>query len=304
MRYAAETPSRDSRRFSRSVANMLLATFAFAVMNVFVKQLDRIPPMEIVFFRCLVSGVICAVEIARRQIDWAGNNHILLVARGTFGTFALFTFFVTLQHMPLATAVTIQYLSPIFTAVIGVFFLREQVRAPQWVCYGVALAGVFAIKGFDARVSTLYLLIGIASAISSGMAYNLVRRLREREEAIVVVLHFQLIGIVAGLLYICSEWQTPVPWEWFCLLMCGVLTQIGQICLTRSLQAERVAQVAVLNYTGLIYALIFGLTIFGERYSAHTIFGILLVVAGVLLAVLYGKPKPPEVIEETETAML
>ena len=42
---------------------------------------------------------------------------------------------------------------------------------------------------------TLYLLIGIISAICSGVAYNLVRRLREREEPIVVVLHFQLVGI-------------------------------------------------------------------------------------------------------------
>jgi len=206
--------------------------------------------------------------------------------------------------MPLATAVTIQYLSPIFTALLGVFVLREHVRARQWLCYLIAFAGIFVIKGFDARVSSFYLLIGIASAICSGMAYNLVRRLREREEPIVVVLHFQLVGIAAGLVFVLFEWRTPTPSEWFYLLMCGVLTQIGQICLTKSLQAERVATVAVLNYLGLIYALVFGLTIFGERYSAQTVVGICLVVAGVLLAVLFGKPKPPEVIEETETAVV
>ncbi|MBA2271426.1 MAG: hypothetical protein H0W20_12660, partial [Chthoniobacterales bacterium] len=58
-----------------AVGNMLLATLAFATMNVFVKQLDRIPAMEIVFFRCLVSGMICGVEIARRRLDWKGDNH-------------------------------------------------------------------------------------------------------------------------------------------------------------------------------------------------------------------------------------
>ena len=137
----------------------------------------------------------------------------------------------------------------------------------------VALAGVFVIKGFDSRVSALYLLIGIISAICSGMAYNLVRRLREREEPIVVVLHFQLVGVAAGLVFICFNWRTPLPWEWFCLLMCGVLTQVGQICLTKSLQAERIAKVAVLNYIGLVYALIFGVTIFGERYSAQAVLG-------------------------------
>ncbi|HET7513055.1 MAG TPA: DMT family transporter [Chthoniobacterales bacterium] len=305
MHQPAETASRSlSRRFSRGVANMLLATFAFAVMNVFVKQLDRIPAMEIVFFRCLISGMICGVEVARRNLDWKGNNHTLLVARGAFGTLALYTFFLTLQRMPLATAVTIQYLSPIFTALIGVFILHEHVRSRQWLFYGLAFAGVFVIKGFDSRVSTAYLLIGIASAICSGMAYNLVRRLREREEPIVVVLHFQLVGIAAGLGFILLQWETPLPWEWFCLLMCGVLTQIGQICLTKSLQAERVARVAVLNYIGLIYALIFGIAIFGEHYTLQTVLGILLVVAGVLLAVFSGKPKTPAVIEETEPTVL
>src|SRR5215831_1075864 len=134
-------------RVRNGIANMLLATLAFAVMNVFVKQLDRIPAMEIVFFRCLVSGLICAVEVARRRMDWQGNNHTLLIARGTFGTLALFTFFITLQRMPLATAVTIQYLSPIFTALIGVFLLREQVLPRQWLFYGVAFAGLFVLKG-------------------------------------------------------------------------------------------------------------------------------------------------------------
>jgi drug/metabolite transporter (DMT)-like permease len=297
-------PASSRLRPSRGVANMLLATFAFAVMNVFIKQLDRIPAMEIVFFRCLVSGVICGVEIARRRLDWHGNNRTLLIARGAFGTLALYAFFLTLQRMHLATAVTIQYLSPIFTALIGVFVLREHVRGRQWLFYGMAFAGVFVIKGFDSRVSTLYLFIGIASALCSGMAYNLVRRLREREEPIVVVLHFQLVGIAAGLIFVLFDWKTPLSWEWFCLLMTGLLTQIGQICLTKSLQAERVATVAVLNYVGLIYALIFGLTLLGEHYSIETILGIVLVVAGVLLAVLFAKPKPPEVMEETETPVV
>ncbi|MGH9694324.1 MAG: DMT family transporter [Bryobacteraceae bacterium] len=149
----AETASRaKSRRLNRGVANMLVATFAFAVMNVFVKQLERIPAMEIVFFRCFVSGLICGVEVSRRQLDWKGNNHTLLIARGALGTLALFTFFITLQHLPLATAVTIQYLSPIFTALIGVFVLHELVPARQWLFYGIAFVGVFVLKGFDSGV--------------------------------------------------------------------------------------------------------------------------------------------------------
>lgn len=286
---------------SAAVVNMLLATLAFSIMNVFVKQLNRIPAMEIVFFRCLVSSTICFVGIARAKVDWKGNNNALLIARGSFGTLALFTFFVTVHNIPLATAVTIAYLSPIFTTLIGVFLLGEHVRPKQWLFYAIAFAGVLVIKGFDSSVPMLYLFTGLVSAVGSGVAYNLVRRLKEREHPIVVVLHFQLVGVVAGFVFTVFNWVQPATvWEWFCLLMCGLLTQFGQTCLTKSLQAERIAHVSILNYTGMIYALIFGIFIFGEHYPAQTIIGIALVVLGVVLSVIYGQRKPLEVIEESE----
>jgi len=295
--------SPETRIVSAAVVNMLLATGAFSVMNVFVKQLDRIPAMEIVFFRCLVSSAICFVGISRAGVDWKGNNNLLLIARGSFGTLALFTFFITLHNIPLATAVTIAYLSPIFTTLIGVFLLGEHVRPKQWMFYAIAFAGVLVIKGFDSSVPALYLFTGLVSAVGSGVAYNLVRRLKEREHPIVVVLHFQLVGVVAGFIVTLFTWVKPANgWEWFCLLMCGLLTQIGQTWLTKSLQAERIAHVSILNYTGSIYALAFGVFIFGEHYPAQTILGIALVVIGVVLSVIYGQRKPLEVIEESELA--
>ncbi len=292
-----------TRIVSAAVINMLLATFAFSIMNVFVKQLNRIPAMEIVFFRCLVSAAICFVGIARAGVDWKGNNNLLLIARGSFGTLALFTFFITLHNIPLATAVTIAYLSPIFTTLIGVFLLGEHVRAKQWLFYAIAFGGVLVIKGFDSSVPMLYLFTGLVSAVGSGVAYTLVRRLKEREHPIVVVLHFQLVGVVAGFIVTLFTWVKPNgAWEWFCLLMCGLLTQVGQTWVTKSLQAERIAHVSILNYTGLIYALAFGVFIFGEHYPAQTILGIALVVVGVVLSVVYGQRKPLEVIEESELA--
>ena len=288
---------------SAAVVNMLLATLAFSIMNVFVKQLSRIPAMEIVFFRCLVSATICFIGIARAKVNWKGNNNALLIARGSFGTLALFTFFVTVHNIPLATAVTIAYLSPIFTTLIGVFLLGEHVRPRQCFFYAIAFAGVLVIKGFDSSVPMLYLFTGLVSAVGSGIAYNLVRRLKEQEHPIVVVLHFQLVGVVAGFIVTLFTWVKPVSvWEWFCLLMCGLLTQIGQTCLTKSLQAERIAHVSILNYTGMIYALGFGIFIFGEHYPVQTIAGIALVVLGVMLSVIYGQRKPLEVIEESELA--
>jgi drug/metabolite transporter (DMT)-like permease len=268
---------------------MFLSTLAFALANIFVKQISHIPVVEVVFFRCSIATVLCFIGLRRQKSDWKGSNHWILLLRGMFGTAALFLFFTTLQNIPLASAMTIQYLSPIFTSVIAIFVLREPVRAIQWLFYAIAFGGVMLIERFDTRVSLFYALIGIASAFCSGMAYNLVRSMRGSEHPLTIVLHFQLVGAVVGTIGIIFEWQTPQGWDWFYLLMIGVFSQLGQIFLTNALQREPVAGVAIVIYTGLIYGLLVGAFVFGEEQTAVTMSGMLLVVFGILLSVFYSR---------------
>jgi drug/metabolite transporter (DMT)-like permease len=211
--------------------------------------------------------------------------------RGLFGTTALFLFFTTIKNIPLAPAMTIQYLSPIFTTVIAIFVLSERVLPLQWVFYGIAFGGVLLIDQFDPRISPFYLALGVVSAFCSGMAYNLVRSMKGKEHPLTVVLHFQLVGVVAGFVSLFFSWTTPTGWDWLYLFMVGVFSQLGQIFLTNALQKERVAGVAIINYTGLVYALLAGALIYGEEQSSESIAGMLLVVFGVLLSVVYSNRK-------------
>ena len=279
---------------------MFLSTLAFSLANVFVKQVSHIPAMEVVFFRTTVASVFCIIGLQRAGGDWRGSNRTLLFLRGAFGTTALFFFFLTLQNIPLASAMTIQYLSPIFTSIIAIFVLHEKVRTMQWVFYAMAFGGVLLIEQIDTRVSLFFLVIGIISAFCSGVAYNLVRSLRGREHPLTIVLHFQLIGVVAGAISLFFEWKTPIGWDWVYLFLIGVFSQLGQIFLTSALQKERVAGVAIINYSGLIYALLIGSLVFGEAQSAESLAGMLLVVFGVLLSVVYSNRKQDlEKIEST-----
>ncbi len=282
---------------------MLLSTLAFAVMNVFLKKVSHLPSMEIVLFRCLVSLIICLYILKKANEDWRGSNRKLLLARGIFGTLALFTFFKTLGEMPLGTAVTIQYLSPIFTTIIAVFFLKERVKSIQWLFFTISFAGVFIIKGFDSHISLGSFMFGVSSAMFSGFAYNMVRSLKGKEHTMVVVLHFQLVGVVAGFLFTIFNWVTPSPLEWFYMLMIGLCTQIGQVQLTKALQMEKVANVTILNYLGVIYALVFSYTIFGETYPRTAIAGIFLVMIGIVLNFFYQKYDSRVVAEEELTTI-
>ena len=247
--------------------------------------------MEIVFFRCTIAAAFCFIGLHRAGADWKGSNRLLLVLRGVFGTTALFLFFTTLQNIPLASAMTIQYLSPIFTTVIAIFVLSESVARLQWAFYAIAFSGVLLIERFDPRISPFFLAIGIVSAFCSGMAYNLVRSMKGREHPLTVVLHFQLVGVVAGFISLFFSWTTPAGWDWFYLFMVGVFSQLGQIFLTNALQKERVAGIAIINYTGLVYALLAGSLIYQESQSAESIAGMMIVVFGVLLSVVYSNRK-------------
>jgi drug/metabolite transporter (DMT)-like permease len=287
---------------SEGVRAMFFSTLAFALANVCVKQVAHIPAMEIVFFRCLFGTIFCFYGLRKAGADWKGTNRKSLFLRGLFGTTALYFFFVTVQNIPLASAMTIQYLSPIFTTVIAIFLLKENVKLLQWLFYAIAFAGVLFIEQFDTRVSLVFLLMGIVSAFCSGVAYNLVRSLREREHPLTVVLHFQITGMIFGLLFTVFNWRTPIGWDWFYLFLVGVFSQLGQIFLTNALQREKAASVAIINYSGLIYGLVFGWFVFGEAQTAESIIGMLLVVLGVVLSIIYSRRQQREIEKLEATA--
>jgi drug/metabolite transporter (DMT)-like permease len=287
---------------SEGVRQMFFSTLAFSAANVFVKQLSHLPAMEIVFFRCLVGSIFCFYGLRKAGADWKGSNHKQLLARGIFGTTALYFFFVTVQNIPLASAMTIQYLSPIFTTIIAIFLLRENVRLLQWLFYAIAFSGVLFIEQFDTRISLFFLLIGVVSAFCSGVAYNLVRSLREREHPLTVVLHFQLVGVIAGFLFTIFNWQTPRGRDWLYLFLVGLFSQFGQIFLTNALQKEKAASVAIVNYSGLVYGLLFGWFVFGEAQALESVIGMCLVVCGVILSVIYGRRQKNEIEKVESTA--
>lgn len=278
---------------------MLLSTLAFSLANVFVKQVSHIPAMEIVFFRCLVGAAFCYIGLKRASADPIGTNRISLLMRGLFGTTALYLFFLTVQNIPLASAMTIQYLSPIFTTIIAIFLLSESVRPLQWLFYAIAFTGVLLIHQVDTRVSLVYLFIGVTSAFCSGVAYNLVRSLRGREHPLTVVFHFQIVGMAVGLFFTLFNWESPQGADWAYLFLVGVFSQLGQIFLTNALQKERAASVAIVNYTGLIYGAIFGWFVFAEPQPPASAAGMLLVVLGVFLSILYKRRK--DALDELES---
>lgn len=279
---------------SKGIAFMLISVVGFALMNLVVKFLSNIPAVELVFFRSIVSLVLSFYFIRRRNLSPLGNNRKWLVLRGVFGVTALTTFFYTLQELPLAAAITLQYLSPIFTALFATFLLGEKVKGYQWIFFVISFLGIAVIRGFDEHIDTTYMLLGIMSSIFAGLAYNAIGKVKHTDNPVVVVFYFPLIA--APIMGIASifVWQTPIGWEWLLLLLMGVLTQIAQVYMTKAFQTSDVSGLTGMKYLGIIFALSFDFFIFGQAYTAQALIGMAMVISGVLLN-LFTKGKKAKV---------
>lgn len=262
---------------------MMLSTFFYALLNLCVKKLSHIPSLELIFFRSTISFVFCISMLLYQGQSIFGNHKKWLLIRGFAGVMALWTYFSTIQKMPLASAVTIQYLSPVFTAMLAFFILKEKMGRGQWVYFLLSLLGVFLMKGFDERIPLLYVGIGIASALFSALAYNAVRKLNTSEHPLVIILYFPMVALPITGLYSWFNWVAPVGIEWFYALAMGIFTQLGQFYMTKAIQTEALANITYLNYLGILYAFLLGYVFFDESFHTLVIVGMLLVMSGVFL---------------------
>ncbi|TYP88716.1 EamA domain-containing membrane protein RarD [Sphingobacterium allocomposti] len=262
---------------------MLIAGLLFACMNICVKLVSHLPTMEVVFFRSVLGLILTYALLKRKQIPLFGNNKVLLSLRGVAGCLGLVGSFYTLQHIPLASAVTINYLSPFFTAVLGIFIARQPLRPQQYLYFIMAIAGVALLKGFDTSISTFDLLIGLSAALFAGIAYNIISKLKTSEHPLVIIFYFPMITFPVAGIYSYFHWVNPTGLDWVILLLVGIFTQGAQYYMTRSYQQANLGRVASLNYLGVIYAILFGYLVFGEQLGLYALLGIVLILVAVVL---------------------
>lgn len=267
---------------------MIMGSFFLGVMSLLIKLTPRIPVFELMFFRSIVTLVMTVFLVKQAKLPFWGNNKKILILRGVFGSAGLLLYFYTVKEMPLASAVTIQYLSPVFSTIFAIFILAQAMPKFKWLFYLIAFAGVAMVKGFDDRISIIMLVVGISSAVFSGLAYNMIAKLKGQDNPLTVVMYFPLVTLPLIAIPTIYTWVTPTWVELGWLIGMGVATQLGQLFMTKAFQGEDVGKVAIFQYLGIVWALLFGYFVFSETFTTQSLVGMLLVVAGVALSVLYG----------------
>ena len=278
--------------------SMLASALSFSLMGVCVKQLGgHIPVGEVVFARAVVSVTLSWWLLRRAGLEPWGHRRGLLILRGAIGTFALFAVYGALMALPLAAATVLQYLYPTFTALLAWLLLAEPIGRRVGIAVALGWAGVVLVaqpailSGAANPLPTLPVLIGIAGALCTALAYVSVRSLGTSEHPLVIIFYFPLVALPLSLPALLLQPVMPSARELLWLLGVGLFTQLGQLGLTRALTALPAAQATAISYVQVLLAGLWGWLIFGESSDASTIAGGLLVLAATLISL--SRPAQP-----------
>ncbi|MEZ4841075.1 MAG: DMT family transporter [Flavobacteriaceae bacterium] len=270
---------------------MLISTVAFACMNVTVKYLEHISAYQIVFFRSFGSLFFTFGFLLRNNIPILGTHRKLLVLRGLAGVTAMTLFFMSIKYLPVGTAVSLRYLSPIFAALFAMLLLKEKVRPLQWLFFAIAFAGVLIMKGLDTQLNSLGMLLILIASVFSGLVYIIINKIGKREHPVVIVNYFMVIATITGGLLSINTWVNPVGIQWLLLFSLGIYGYIGQVYMTKAFQATKISQVAPLKYVEVIFTVALGVLLVDEVYSIWSLLGIVLIIVGLLLNSRYATVK-------------
>lgn len=286
---------------------MVLASFLFATMGVCVKLASgSFNAFELVFYRGLVSLVFMAVVLRARGSSMSTRVPWMHLWRSLIGVTSLVTWFYAIAHLPLATAMTLNYMSSIWVAAFLIGGALLYARDPGQRGQGPLILSVLA--GFGGVVMILRPtleqdqlfagLIGLLSGLLSALAYlqiTAMGRVGEPEDR--TVFYFALGSTVGGAFGMLFTGLSVWNWDaalW--LLPIGVLASLGQWCMTRAYSQGATLVAANLQYSGIVFGALYSLLLFGDLIPLLGWLGMLVIIAsGLLATVLRTKalPNPP-----------
>lgn len=270
---------------------MALSAFFFAVMAAVAKLLGkRISAQEVILVRGVLNAGFMLWWLRRRNLSWRPNQPWLLLTRGALGYSALSCYFWSVSRQPLATAILLQQVHPVFTALLAAWFLGERpgrrfLPAFLLAAFGVWLVAPVAGGSLPGGGAALPLLVGLLGAVLSAGAYVAVRHASRTEHEETIVLWFPLTSIpfaAVGTFSAGPVWPTGAEWLW--LLFVAAAGQIGQLFLTRGLARVPAGRATLANPLTIVFGAFLGWFAFAEPLGLREVAGGGAIIAAVLLA--------------------
>ncbi len=267
---------------------MVAASLLFACMGVCVKLGSaQFAAAELVFWRGFIATLIIGSYVLVRRLPLATPNARTHVVRGLSGFVSLVMYFYAISMIPLAAAVTLNYTSPLFLALL-VLWLKEPVRRGFYGTLAAGFVGVILLlQPTLAREQWLGAVFGLGSGIISSIAYLNVRRLGELgEPEWRTVFYFSAMSALGGLpwLLLANPFHAIDLRGWLLLLGVGGFGALAQLCMTAAYKRGKTLVSASLAYSTVVFSSAFGILLWDESLPWSSWLGVILIVASGVLA--------------------
>jgi len=274
---------------------MVLASLFFSTMSVCVKfAATHFNTFELVCYRGAIGTLIMAIICRRKGLSLKTPVPKMHLWRSVVGVTSLAAWFYAIAYLPLATAMTLNYMSGVWVAAFlvgstiwagSLKIAKQQIPVALTVLLGF-IGVVMILRPTFEQNQVLAGLIGVSSGVIAAMAYLQVAALgREGEPVERTVFYFSLGATVSGAVCMLftgtSEWVWPQAWL---LLPMGILAALGQWCMTRAYNDGATMVVANLQYSGIVFSALFGMFLFGDQIPLIGWAGIVVIVLSAIAA--------------------
>ncbi|MGB0865813.1 MAG: DMT family transporter [Granulosicoccaceae bacterium] len=261
----------------RGIWLMLLAMFSLSSMDAVAKILieNKVHTVTILAIRSVfITAVVLLTLGAQNKLKKLQTARIgAHLARGVIGLTAVGGFFAALEYLPIADAVVVFFTGTLFVAVASVVVLKERFGIHRWTAIVVGYAGVAIAMspGLDSfSIGYLFALIGSLSYAGLFISGKIMSK---TESTTSLVFYFNSgLGIIS--LALLPFFWTPLSLElWALVIGVAILALIGHFAITQAFSTREASLLAPLEYTSLLWAILFDYALWGHPPNGHTLIG-------------------------------
>ncbi|SMF40613.1 Permease of the drug/metabolite transporter (DMT) superfamily [Tistlia consotensis] len=259
---------------------MLLAICLFVSMDATAKYLSQdyaVP--QIVWARYLFHVLLVCLVLNRRLPRLARSGRLgLQLLRSLLLVATTGCFFLALSLMPLANASAIMLVAPLVVTGLSVPLLGEPVGVRRWCAVVVGFVGALIVLKPGVGVFEWASLLPLLTACIYALYQIVTRLLAQRDSPLTTTLYTGVVGALLSSAVVPWFWQSPDAAGWALMAAVGLIGTASQFCLIKAFQNAPAAVVSPFGYSNMVWAILYGLVLFGDFPGPSTLIG-----AGVLI---------------------
>ena len=273
---------------TKAIAFILMSALGFAFMAFFVRLTDEIGTsisgFQKSFFRNIISLLVASCVFIKSKKSFPSSISSILWFRSILGTIGIFANFYALSLISIAEGQSLNKTAPIFTVLFAALFLKQKPTKHQLFKIILGFLGVLLIlkPGF-AGEATFPLAIALLGGICAGGAYTCLGKLAEQKyEPSFIVLFFSIFSTLVSLPFVIINPSPMSLYQLLSLILAGVSAAIGQFGITLAYKYAKAREIAVFDYSNLLFTGILGFVFFRQLPDTISILGMLIIVIAAL----------------------